>query len=324
MAHISPADADADAHISSTDAHISSADADADTPSVLPRTHEEKPLLNGRYELIDRQLGEGAFGEVFLAIDHGNHGQRVAIKILDASGRCSEYLKTVRKEAEIGAKIPYHPNVLQILDSFLIGYKFYIVMELVEGKSFDIYMHEAKTKFNRKTPLPFFLEILYQMALAIAHLHANRIVHRDIKHSNFMISQNPDGTIHVVLVDFGFSNKFDMVEQETNGTPYFMSPQVVGSSGIDEKCDVWAFGVLILLILTKEKTPLYLKATKDSDEAMELIRNLKENPFPVRLTVNKDPMIVLIATIARRCLEINPSTRPSAAEIAELLSAFKA
>jgi serine/threonine protein kinase len=184
-------------------------------------------------------------------------------------------------------------------------------------------MHETKTKFTPKSPQSIFLVILYQMALAIAHLHANMIVHRDIKPENFVISQNPDGTIRAVLVDFGFSTQFDMLEQETKGTPYFMSPQVVGCSGIDEKCDVWAFGVLILLILTKEKIPLYLKVTKNPDQAMELIGNLKENPFPVRFTKEKDPMIALFATIARRCLEIEPSMRPSAAEIAEGLSTFK-
>lgn len=306
---------------------ILQAAAIADSADVLTRTHEEKPpkpeLLNGRYELIDRQLGEGACGKVLLAIDHGNHGQRVAIKICDTSGRIREYQERVMREAVVGAGIPDHPNVCKTVDSFLIGYKFYIVMELVEGKSFDVYMHETKTKFTPKTQ-SIFLAILYQMALAIAHLHANGIVHRDIKHENFVISQNPDGTIRVVLVDFGFSTQFDMVEQETKGTPYFMSPQVVGRSGIDEKCDLWAFGVLILLILTKEKIPLYLKITKDPDEAMKLILNLKVNPFPVRFTKDKDPMIVLFATIARTCLEINPSTRSSAAEIAERLSAFKA
>jgi eukaryotic-like serine/threonine-protein kinase len=308
-------------HISLGDSATAAA-ADADTPSVLPRTHEEKPsLLNGRYELTGCLLGKGACGKVVLAIDYGNHMQRVAIKILNTSGHISEYLETVRKEAEIGAEIPYHPNVLQTLDSFLIGYKFYIVMELVDGKSFDVYMHE--TKITQKTQSNY-LVILYQMALAIAHLHANRIVHRDIKPANFIVSQNPNGTIHVKLIDFGFSNPFDLVEQAAVGTPYFMSPQVAEWIGIDEKCDEWAFGILILLILTKEKTPLYLKITKNSDQAIALIRNLTVNPFPVRLTVNKDPMIVLFATIAKRCLEIKPSMRPSAAEIAECLSAFKA
>jgi serine/threonine protein kinase len=299
--------------------------ADADTPSVLTRTHEENPkLLNGSYEVIG-SLGEGAFGKVLLAIDHGNHMQRVAIKMCDTSGRISEYRQRVMREAAVGVGIPDHPNVCKTVDSFLIGYKFYIVMELVEGKSFDVYMRENKTKIKPKNHPSIFLAILYQMALAIAHLHANEIVHRDIKPENFMVSQNPDGTIRVVLVDFGFSTQFDMVEQERKGTPYFMSPQVVEYSGIDKQCDIWAFGVLILLVLTKEEVPLYLKAIKDSDQAIyQFIQNLKENPFPVRFTKDKDPMIALFANFARRCLELNPSTRPSAAEIAEGLSAFKA
>jgi serine/threonine protein kinase len=312
MDHISPGDS----------ATAAAADAVADSADVLTRTHEDKPeLLNGRYELTGCLLGEGACGKVFLAIDHRNHGQRVAIKILDTSGHCSEFQQEVMREAVFGTEIPYHPNVLQTLDSFLIGHNFYIVMELIEGKSFNVYMHE--TKLNPKTQSNY-LAILYQMALAIAHLHANRIVHRDIKPANFIVSQNPDGSIHVKLIDFGLSNPFDLVEQAAVGTPYFMSPQVAEWIGIDEKCDEWAFGVLILLILTKEKTPLYLKITKNSDQAIALIRNLTVNPFPVRFTKDKDPMFVLFATIARRCLEIKPSMRPSAAEIAECLSAFKA
>lgn len=232
--------------------HISPAAADADTPSVLPRTHEEKPsLLNGRYELTGSLLGEGGYGKIFLAIDHGNHGQKVAIKICDTSGHCSEFQQEVMREAVFGTRIPDHPNVCKTLNSFFVGDTFYIVMELIEGKSFDVYMRE--TKWN-PTTLQFFCVILYQMALAIAHLHANGIVHRDIKPSNFMILQNPDGTTRAILVDFGVSDQFDMVKQERRGTPIFMSPQVVGHSGIDEKCDVWAFGVLILLVLTKESS----------------------------------------------------------------------
>ena len=308
-------------HISLGDS-ATAAVADADTPSVLPRIHEEKPsLLNGRYELTDRLLGKGGYGKVFLAIDHGNHGQKVAIKICDTSGHCSEFQQKVMGEAVFGKEIPYHPNVCKTLDSFLIGHIFYIVMELIEGKSFDVYMRE--TKWN-PTTLQFFFAILYHIALAIAHLHANGIVHRDIKPSNFMILQNPDGTTRAILVDFGVSDQFDMVKQERRGTPIFMSPQVAEWIGIDEKCDIWAFGVLILLVLTREEVPLYLKESKNSDQSMAFIQNLKVNPFPAKLTENKNPMVRLIANIAKRCLEIKPSMRPSAAEIAERLSAFKA
>jgi len=281
-------------------------------------------LLNGRYKITKSLLGEGACGKVFLAIDHGdggNHMKKVAIKILDMSGRCSEFQKECMREMEIGTIIPDHSNVCKTLDSFFVGDTFYIVMELIEGKSFDVYMRE--TKLTPKTML-IFLVILYQMALAIAHLHANGIVHRDIKPANFLVSQNPDGTIRVVLVDFGFSNNSDRVAQEAVGTPYFMSPQVAGWSGIDDKCDIWAFGVLILLILTREEVPSYLKDCKSSDQAKQFIHNLKVNPFPAKLAENKNAMVSLIANIARRCLEIDPSMRPSAAEIAESLSAFKA
>jgi len=289
--------------------------------SILPTTHK---LVAGRYQLIDHEvLGEGACGKVILAIDHEDHenpGQKVAIKIFDMSGRCAEYREEVMREAEIGKRIPAHHSVCKTLNSFFIGDTFYIVMELIEGKSFDVYMRE--TKLTLKTKL-IFLVILYQMALAIAHLHANGIVHRDIKPSNFMISQNPDGTIRVILIDFGFSNNSDRVSQEAVGTPIFMSPQVAGWSRIDDKCDIWAFGVLILLVLTREEVPLYLKGIKGPEQAKQFIYNLKVNPFPAKLAENKNPMISLIANIARRCLEIDSSMRPSAAEIAEHLSTFK-
>ena len=96
------------------------------------------------------------------------------------------------------------------------------------------------------------------MALAIKHLHANGFIHRDIKPANFIVLQKPDGTILVILNDFGLSNQSDIVEQETVGTPFFMSPQVARWKEISEKCDIWAFGVLVLLILTRKKVPLYL------------------------------------------------------------------
>jgi serine/threonine protein kinase len=101
-------------------------------------------LLNGRYELTGRTLGDGTSGTVFEAIDHGNHEQRITIKICEIGGRISEYLEKLRREAVVGAGIPHYPNVCKTFDSFLIGSKFYIVMELVEGESFDIYICKKK------------------------------------------------------------------------------------------------------------------------------------------------------------------------------------
>jgi serine/threonine protein kinase len=193
-------------------------------------------------------------------------------------------------------------------------------MEIIEGKSFEDYM--CKTKFGPKT-MPFFLDCIRQIACAIAHIHSNRIIHRDIKPANFLVIQKPDGTIHIKIIDFGLSNTFDMVDQETKGTPFFMSPEVVEWSEIDKKCDIWAFGVLILLILTRDEIPSYLKGNESSDKAMKIIKNLKANPFPVKLTEHKNTMIRFLANLAKRCLEINKSIRPSAAEIVEHLLSFK-
>ena len=310
-------------------------DDDALTPP-LPRTHSRThspidddaltPPLSRferfkRYILTDKVLGKGSYGEVVVALDLENHGRKVAIKFCYISGCCAKVLEEVQMEARIGMQIPDHPNVCKTIDSFIIQGILYIVMEMVEGVSFDIYMRVNKlTDANLFT----FGMILHQMASAIKHLHANQIIHRDIKPANFVISQNPDGSPLVKLIDFGFSTKYVDTVQKTQGTPIFVSPEVAREKDIDHKSDSWAFGVLILQLLTQKDLLWYLENVKRTDRAYQIIRNLTVNPFPAYLAENENPMFVLIANTAIKCLEIDKSKRSSVAEIAECLSVFKA
>ena len=305
------------------------ADADADA-QILPRTHsicETAPfcrshlgvnrlrnpnLLFGRYELF-KTLGKGACGMVVAAIDHDNHGQIVAIKIQKMDGCSQELWDEVKMEASVGIKIPTHPDICKTIGSFQIDNTFYIVMEIVEGISFKAYMHaNPLTSAN----LPTFAMILRKMASAIAHLHKHGFLHRDIKPDNFVICEEPGGNVKVKLADFGFSSTKEQIDQTTKGTPIFLAPEVAKAIDIDCTCDVWAFGILILLLLTGKKLPSYLEGVTCPEIAYRIIGRLSKNPFPAKLTENENPMFVSIADIARRCLEIDKSKRPSAAEIA--------
>ncbi|MCX6666474.1 MAG: serine/threonine-protein kinase [Euryarchaeota archaeon] len=270
--------------------------------------------LNGRYELTKKVLGKGVYGKVVAAIDHGNHGQMVAIKIQNMAGR-SQSICDVKREAMLGMNIPTHPNVCKTIDWFQLGKTFYIVMEIVEGESFQAYMlANPLTSVNVHT----FLELLRQMALAIAHVHKNGYVHRDIKPANFIVVCGGE-KIGVKLTDFGFSSSIKRIEQVTIGTPIFFAPEVANKFEISEKCDIWALGVLISQILTGKELPVYLEGVTCSKKASRIIGKLSVNPFPAKLTENENRMFALIAKVAKRCLEIAAPIRPSAAEIAAYL-----
>ncbi|MET0751999.1 MAG: protein kinase [Pyrinomonadaceae bacterium] len=202
----------------------------------------------GRYR-IERKLGAGGAGEVFLAFD-AELERLVALKILSAefSGN-PDHIRRFLQEARAASALN-HPNILTIFESGQIENVRFIAAEYVEGETLRERLRRAPADLGE------ILEIIAQTAAALNAAHRARIVHRDIKPENIML--RADGLVKVL--DFGLaklvekdsakSQNVKKTEFKTTpgivmGTVAYMSPEQARGLPTDERTDVWSLGVCL-------------------------------------------------------------------------------
>jgi serine/threonine protein kinase len=205
----------------------------------------------GDYELLV-QIARGGFGVVWRG-RHVHTERPVAIKIIRAELIASEEL-VLRLEREARAiALTRHPNVVELHDfGKLADGRPYLVMEHVPGVDLDAYLRSRGA-----LPPAEMLSILAPLGNALAAVHAQGIVHRDIKGSNIMLSVR-DGERRVVLLDFGVAKLLEhrgppiTAPRSTVGTPQCMAPEQILGLPVDARTDVYALGSLAFQMLTGE------------------------------------------------------------------------
>jgi len=201
----------------------------------------------GRFR-IERPLGQGAMGSVYLAIDPEIE-REVAIKIvrtdLTDSDRRDEVETRFLREAKIAGRLQ-HPNIVTIYDVGREGGSTFIAMEYVEGRPLAKLLRPdvALTDAQR------FL-IARQTAEALAHAHERQVVHRDVKPGNILIRS--DGVVKVS--DFGIGKLLTGGEDVTRtgmmvGSPSYMSPEQIRGDTLDGRSDVFSLGVVLYEMFT--------------------------------------------------------------------------
>ncbi|MEO0561251.1 MAG: serine/threonine-protein kinase [Chloroflexota bacterium] len=199
-------------------------------------------VINDRYEII-KELGQGGMGTVFLARDTTT-GQRLAIKKLTAANLDEEAtLERFRREAEALRQLD-HPNIVKALDVFEDDGAHYMALEYMDGGDLSDVLRQGRF------PLRRVLEIALDLTDALIRAHRLNIIHRDIKPANVLLSS--DGQPR--LSDFGVAHMGNMEGlTETGiavGTLYYMSPETLGESKVDERVDIWAFGIMLYQMVT--------------------------------------------------------------------------
>lgn len=197
-------------------------------------------LIN-RYEII-MKIGSGGMADVYKAKDHVLN-RLVAIKVLKQEySTDATFVKKFRVEAQSAAGLS-HPNIVNVYDVGEDDGVYFIVMELVQGITLKNYI-DMKGKLDIREAL----NISVQIASGLSAAHENRIIHRDIKPQNIIMSR--DGKVKVT--DFGIAKVADSTTVTTTaaGTVHYISPEQARGGYSDERSDIYSLGITMYEMVT--------------------------------------------------------------------------
>jgi serine/threonine-protein kinase len=213
----------------------------AANPAPAPRGHT--PLapgqrIAGRY-LLDRELGRGGMGFVFLARDE-QLGERVALKVISANVGSDPAAAAERFRREVAAaRKVTHPNVIRIHDLVEAGDQLLLSMEYVEGMTLAAYLGRVGALRIDEGRL-----LLGQICDGLSAAHAAGVIHRDLKPGNVLL----DAQKQVKVIDFGLAKASFLAGMTATGlilgTPEYMAPEQVRGLGCDARTDLYSLGAL--------------------------------------------------------------------------------
>lgn len=297
-----------------TDVLMTSSDVSYDPYSALPFRGGE--LIADKYR-VDSLLGAGGMGFVFSAT-HVDLDRKVAIKLIRPELASDEaQVERLLLEARAAARIRSE-HVGKVLDvARLPNGAPYIVMEMLEGCDLSVYLEH-----NGRLPSALAVDLVLQACEALSEAHAARIVHRDLKPENLFVTENPDGTRSIKVLDFGISKELGDATRRalTNpttavGSPQYMAPEQMRAEAIDTRVDIWAIGAILFELLSGQKA-------FDADTLPAVCaRVLGDNPPPLSSIVAEVP--AGLSELVARCLAKNLRERvQTVVELAEYLAPY--
>jgi serine/threonine protein kinase len=216
---------------------------------VQPDEDAERPGNTvGIYRLL-RQLGRGGMGAVWLAErSDGIMNRPIALKFPRGVWRCAALAERMSREREILATLN-HPNIARLYDAGFADGQPYLALEYVQGCRIDEYCKQKQLNLRAR------LHLFLQVANAVAHAHAQLVVHRDLKPPNILVTD--DGQVR--LLDFGIAKLLEQdnaIETELTQlgdralTPDYASPEQISGEPISIGSDVYSLGVVLYELLT--------------------------------------------------------------------------
>jgi TolB-like protein/tRNA A-37 threonylcarbamoyl transferase component Bud32/Tfp pilus assembly protein PilF len=271
-----------------------------DPPDIRARLQQSL----GEAYILERELGGGGMSRVFVADDTGL-GRKVVVKVL--APELAEGLSLERFEREIRMVASLQQaNIVPLLAAGRTGELPYYTMPLVEGRS----LRDRLAK-EGALPLRDAVNILRDVARALAFAHERGVVHRDIKPENILLSGDT-----AVVTDFGIAKALSVARGDDAvgltgtglgiGTPLYMAPeQAVGDPDVDHRADLYAFGCVAFEVLTGR--PPFPGLRSHQVVAAHI------QATPQRVVELRADVPLAISSLIARCLEKDPAERPQTA-----------
>jgi PAS domain S-box-containing protein len=272
----------------------------------------EGQTVGGQF-LLERRIARGGFGVVYAARDQ-KADRAVAVKVLSPppEGTSESHIERFRREARAALEID-HPNAVRYLEQGVTdaGLPF-LVMELLDGETLRSVLIRERVLTVGRT-----LEIAEAIASCLASVHERGVVHRDITPANIFFHRptgSPDPVV-VKVLDFGLAKPGGLLggytvtrRSELLGTPQYLAPERVTSERVDGRTDVYSLAAVLFEAVSGE---LPHPATDDPWAAIYS----RVHRAPRRLASIDAGLPVELDALLARCLEREPSSRPTAVEL---------
>jgi len=253
-------------------------------------------ILGNRYEIIER-IGGGGMSVVYRAKCNVLN-RFVAIKVLrDELTSDPEFVEKFKQESLSAASLT-HPNIVNIYDTGIENGIYYIVMEYIKGETLKDYIKRMGSLEEQET-----IRISRQIAEALKHAHSNKIIHRDIKPHNILLTK--EGIVKVA--DFGIAraSTSSTINNTSNviGSVHYFSPEQARGGYVDDKSDIYSLGIVMYEMITGA-VPF------DADNHISVaMKQIQEKPIPPSKKLNNKKMSTALEDIIMKCLEKNQSYR---------------
>src|SRR5215813_9419100 len=218
---------------------------DTSRSNVPPLGHGT--VINDRYE-IRQSLGKGGMGEVFLAYDRTTQ-QPAALKVVREESRMPGDDEALRQELLLARSVS-HPNVCRVHDLAPSPWGPILVMEHITGQT--LHTHIRRKKAQGGYTSDEFRRIASDICNGVAAIHAQGLVHGDLKPGNVMVTSDPNGGLGKAMVlDFGFAKERARASARRpgaphdGGTPNYMAPERIRSGGASQEDDLYALGLTL-------------------------------------------------------------------------------
>jgi len=250
-----------------------------------------------------KKIGRGSYGEAWLC-DPQDGGAVCVVKIMDLPKMSTRDIQYAWSEIKCLKRVK-HPNIIRYYEDSEEGDSLLIAMEFADGGDLDRQIKQRAANGSHYFQEHEVLFMFLQICLALNHIHAKRMLHRDIKGANIFLTS----TGVIKLGDFGFSHEYE--ETVSNavagtfcGTPYYLAPELWENKKYSKKADVWSVGVLLYEMLA-------LKRPYTAQNMRGLMEKVLEGKFPPTPSHYSKEMQGLVAFI----LDRDPDKRPSMSQI---------
>ncbi|XP_034687435.1 calcium-dependent protein kinase 8-like isoform X2 [Vitis riparia] len=254
-----------------------------------------------KYEL-GREMGRGEFGVTYMCTEKSTNEKYACKSIAKKKLRTAVDIEDVRREVQIMKRLPKHPNIVSLKDTFEDENAVHIVMELCEGgELFDRIV--SRGHYTERAAAGVMRTIVE--VVQICHKHG--VMHRDLKPENFLFANKKEAA-PLKTIDFGLSVDFKHGERfsEIVGSPYYMAPEVL-KHNYGPEIDIWSAGV-ILYILLCGIPPFWAETEQGVAQAIiRAVVDFKRDPWPKVSDKAKE--------LVKKMLDPDPKKRLTAQEV---------